>query len=110
MKALQQTLKVSLGNRSYPIYIGAGLLDQGSLLRSHMRGQQVLVVTNVTVALLYLKRLQAALGDLQVDSIILPDGEQHKHLDTLNLVLDRLLQLQHNRKEIIQQNWLLLLM
>lgn len=52
-----QTLKVDLGERSYPIYIGEGLLDQPELLAPHIAGRQVAIVSNETVAPLYLERL-----------------------------------------------------
>eukprot|EP00897_Mesotaenium_endlicherianum_P009403 jgi/Mesen1/8491/ME000480S07847 len=76
---------VDLGDRSYPIYIGAGILDQGELLRRHVKGKKVLVVTNETVAPLYLERTLAALtnggaGPIQAEAVILPDGEQYKNM------------------------------
>ena len=54
--ALVQTVDVSLGDRSYPIYIGQGLLDRSDLLQQHIPGKKVLIVTNKTVAPLYLER------------------------------------------------------
>jgi 3-dehydroquinate synthase len=51
-----KTVEVDLGDRSYPIYIGQGLLNQGELLRKHIPGKRVLIVTNETVAPLYLDR------------------------------------------------------
>lgn len=51
-----KTVEVDLGDRSYPIYIGAGLLNQGELLRKHIPGKRVLIVTNETIAPLYLER------------------------------------------------------
>ncbi|MCK7577010.1 MAG: hypothetical protein MZV65_14995 [Chromatiales bacterium] len=56
-----KTLHVELGDRRYPIHIGPGLLDQPDLLRPHIPGRQVLVVSNTTVAPLYLERTRAAL-------------------------------------------------
>lgn len=92
-----KTLTVDLGDRSYPIFIGEGLLDQG-LMREHIRGKQVMIVSNETVAPLYLERLQASLGDAyQVDTVILPDGEQYKNLDQINTIFDQLLTCRHNR-------------
>jgi 3-dehydroquinate synthase len=91
------TLRVDLGDRSYPIYIGEGLLD-GALLREHIRGRQVLLVSNDTVGPLYLPRLRASLGDaFRVSEVILPDGEAHKTLQTLSLVYDRALEERHDR-------------
>jgi 3-dehydroquinate synthase len=91
-----QTLDVSLAERSYPIYIGKGLLD-GDLLRRHVRARQVLVVTNDTIAPLYLARVQAALAGLQVDTLRLPDGEKYKSLSVLERVFDCLLERRHAR-------------
>lgn len=86
-----KTLHVELGDRRYPIYIGPGLLARSDLLRTHIPGQQVLVVTNTTVAPLYLDRVRAALAGLRQETIILPDGEQYKTLDQLNDVFTALL-------------------
>ncbi len=92
-----QTLKVDLGDRSYPIYIGDDLLSQRDLLRQHIHGNQVLVVSNETVAPLYLDSIRQSLSDLQYAELILPDGEQHKSLDVLSTIFDRLLEEKHNR-------------
>ena len=92
------TLTVDLGDRSYPIYIGAGLLDDGECLRRHIAGRQALIVSNETVAPLYLERLQRALGDdLRVSAAILPDGEAHKTLGVLETVFDTALREGHDR-------------
>lgn len=93
-----QTLQVALGDRSYPIYIGTKLLGRRELYAPHIKGKQVLIVTNTTVAPLYLDVVKQALeGHWQVDIVILPDGEAYKTLDTLNLIFDALLSKQHNR-------------
>jgi 3-dehydroquinate synthase len=89
-RALQ--LEVELGPRSYPIYIGPGLLDDADCYRRHIRGRQVLVVTNTTVGPLYLERVEAALSGLELASVSLPDGERFKDLDTLNRIFDALLE------------------
>lgn len=87
-----ETLQVSLGARSYPIYIGQNLLSQVNLLKSHIRGKSVCIVTNDTVAPLYLDRVVSLLADdYQCESVILPDGEEHKNLAVLNQVFDHLL-------------------
>lgn len=97
-----QKLDVDLGERSYPIYIGSGLLSNADLLKKHIKGSQVLIVTNTTVAPLYLSSLQASLvkcqRDLAVDVVVLPDGEQYKNLETLNTIYDCLLKNRHERK------------
>ncbi|GAB5452288.1 MAG: 3-dehydroquinate synthase [Halioglobus sp.] len=93
-----QTLQVALGERSYPIYIGRGLLSEGSLLTRHIAGAQVVVVTNDTVAPLYLDKVLAAVGERQlVTQIILPDGEEHKNLDQFAKIMDCVLREGHNR-------------
>lgn len=93
-----RTLKLDLGARSYPIYIGRQLLGNLELLKPHIHGRQVLVVSNVTVAPLYLDRLSEALGGYALKSISLPDGESYKTLDTLNLIFDALLENRFNRR------------
>jgi len=96
-----QTLKVDLGERSYPIYIGEGLLSRSELFAGLIRGRQVAVVTNETVAPLYLERLLASLGDYAVTPIVLPDGEAFKNWQTLQLIFDGLLQARHDRRTTI---------
>ena len=91
-----QTLTVDLGDRSYPIFIGTRLFSSENLV-PFIRGNQVLIVSNTTVAPLYLQQLKAALPDIQVDEVILPDGEQYKTLEQLNSVYDCLLGQRHNR-------------
>lgn len=86
-----QTLTVDLAERSYPIYIGADLLGQHDLLRQHIAGRQVLLVSNQTVAPLYLQKVQNMLGNLHYETVILPDGEQYKTLATLETIFDTLL-------------------
>lgn len=90
-------LNVDLGDRSYPIYIGEKLLANKQILASHIRGRQLCIVTNDTIAPLYLPLLQEMLTGYQVDTVVLPDGENYKNLDTLNLIFDGLLSARHNR-------------
>lgn len=84
-------LTVALGDRSYPIYIGSGLLEQSDLLTRHIKSKQVLVVTNTTIAPLYLDAVLNNLQDYVVETVILPDGEQYKTLDSINKIFDQLL-------------------
>ena len=86
-----KTLYVELGDRRYPIYIGPGLFGRPELLRPHIPGRQVLVVSNTTVAPLYLERTCAALTGLRHEAVILPDGEQYKTLAVLDEVFTALL-------------------
>ena len=96
-----QTLKVDLGERSYPIYIGEGLLDQPELLAPHIAGRQVAIVSNETVAPLYLERLSKTLGAYSVLPVVLPDGEAHKNWETLQLIFDGLLTARHDRRTTV---------
>jgi len=84
------TLTVELGERRYPIVIGRELLGGGFDLAARVRGKQCLIVSNTTVAPLYLDKLSAGLGGHAVTSISLPDGEVYKTLDTFTTVLDAL--------------------
>lgn len=93
-----QTLNVDLGERSYPIYIGRNLLGDGALIKPYIRGKQVLVVSNETVAPLYLDKLVRSLEGLRVETVILPDGEQYKTLEVLNQIYDALLGHRFDRK------------
>lgn len=96
-----QTLQVDLGERSYPIHIGEQLLGCEELFSNRIRGKQVAIVTNDTVAPLYLDRLMQTLGRYAVTPIILPDGEAHKDWQTLQLIFDGLLQARHDRRTTI---------
>jgi len=86
-----KTLNVSLGERSYPIYIGQNLLQQKKLLQQHITSKRVMIVSNETVAPIYLKQVEAMLGDIKFETVILPDGEQFKNLDELNKIFNALL-------------------
>lgn len=95
-------VEVDLGNRSYPIYIGSGLLDQPDLLQRHVHGKKVLVVTNSTIAPLYLDKTIRALTDgnsnVTVESVILPDGEKYKNMETLMKVFDKAIETRMDRR------------
>jgi len=86
-----RTLTVDLADRSYPIFIGARLLDDADLVRRHIPSRQVMVVTNETVAPLYLNRFKRALDGVQVAETVLPDGEQYKTLADLDRIFAALL-------------------
>ena len=91
-----QRLDVVLPGATYPIHIGPGMLDDATAWCSQMPSGPLLVVTNPTVAPLYLDRLlaalQAAMPGRRVHTCIVPDGEQHKSLGTLSLVFDALVE------------------
>lgn len=91
------TLRVELGTRSYPIVIGTGLLSQRGVLDAHLRHRDVLVVSNETVAPIYLEPVKALLTGSRVTAAVLPDGEQHKTMATVNHVLDALVAARYGR-------------
>jgi 3-dehydroquinate synthase len=90
-------LNVELGDKSYPIYIGIDLLSMKSLFVDQIKGRQVMIVTNKTIAPLYLEQLTSILDGFNVQSLILPDGEEFKTLETLNKVFDALLEAKFDR-------------
>jgi 3-dehydroquinate synthase len=92
-----QTLQVDLGHSRYPISIGSGLIANRELLDAHIRGRDLLIVTNTTVAHLYLEKLMGGLAGRRVAECILPDGEQHKTLQTAGWVFDALVGNRMNR-------------
>lgn len=94
-----QTLNVGLGNRSYPIHIGSGLLDHVELLLPHIPHKRAVVVSNTTVAPLYLEQLSKGLDSkgIRLQSIVLQDGEQYKNSESLNVIYDALLSARSER-------------
>lgn len=95
-----QTLTVALGDRSYPIHIGVGLIHKTQLIAANLPQKKVAVITNATIAPLYLATLTSALksGGIEVVSIVLPDGEAYKNWETLNRIFDALLTNRCERK------------
>lgn len=95
-----QTLTVDLGERSYPIHIGPGLLKRADLVLDHLVQPRAAIVTNTTVGPLYLDRLKGVLeaAGVAVIPIVLPDGEAYKNWETLNLIFDALLSHRAERK------------
>ena len=98
MSLIMHTLHVDLDERSYPIYIGRDLFGDSEMLARHIRGGEVVLVSNDTVAPLYLDRVRDALGERRlVTEVILPDGEQFKTLDTLERIFDQVMADKHSR-------------
>ena len=97
------SIRVALGERSYPIEVGTGLIDDPDRYRAHLAGGKAALVTSTVVAPLYLERVATALRAAGADviEVILPDGEAHKTWQTLNLVFDALLSAQCDRHTTI---------
>ncbi|HKJ50787.1 MAG TPA: 3-dehydroquinate synthase [Gammaproteobacteria bacterium] len=100
---INHELKVDLGERAYPIYIGRGLLDESGPLGRHIAGSSALVVSNTTVAPLYLEAVQQALDEngTRQDAVILEDGEQYKTLAAVETIVDRLIEARHDRQSTV---------
>ena len=94
---LSALVSVDLGDRSYPIHIGAGQISQANISQ-YIQGQKVLVVTNTSIAPLYLRAVTEQLQEKQVDTVILEDGEKYKNLENLNHIYTELINRHHDRK------------
>ena len=92
-----ETLTVQLGERGYPIVIGAGVLGEAGALASRLRGPDAVVVTNDVVGPLYLDAARQALGERLAAVHVLPDGEAHKQLDHVAAIIDTLVEAGANR-------------
>ena len=94
-----KTININLGKRSYPIYVGEGLLGNYDLFKNHIASKKLAIVTNEKIAPLYLKKITDILSkDKDIIPIILPDGESFKNYKTLNLIYDELLKNKANRQ------------
>ena len=94
-------LNVELGDRSYPIYIGSGLLEDKKIITRHIKTKTICIVSNTTVSKLYLENLKNILDDYQVIEAIIDDGEEFKNYDSLNYIYTKLLDSQCNRDTTI---------
>jgi 3-dehydroquinate synthase len=94
---LHERVDIALGERSYPILIGSRLLEDAPLLSTCITARSLLIVTNETIAPLYLAKLQSALQGRRVATLVLPDGEQHKTLASFSRILDALVAERMNR-------------
>jgi len=92
-----QTLQVDVGHSKYPICIGAGLLADRDLLDAQVPGRDLMIVTNTTIAKLYLTNLTGSFAQRRIAECILPDGEQHKTLQAAAWVFDALVGNKMNR-------------
>ena len=97
-----KTINIDLGDRSYPIYVGEQLISHPTILHDHIHTDHVVIVTNTTVAPLYLDTVTKALGDdKSILPIILPDGEQYKNTETLNTIYEALLKNKCDREVML---------
>ncbi|MEM1228947.1 MAG: 3-dehydroquinate synthase [Pseudomonadota bacterium] len=94
---MPQQVEIDLGERSYPVIIGDGLLEQEDLLRPYLSERQVVVVTNTVVAPLYLDALRPLLAPAAIDVFTMPDGEAHKSLAVFESIMGFLLEHRHSR-------------
>lgn len=92
-----KTIDIDLPTNGYPVYLGRGLLSAEALWAKHLGGGKVLVVSNETVAPLYLERLLEALGERDTEIHVIPDGEKHKTVETWQGILDHLVDMQARR-------------
>lgn len=92
------TLNVDLGDRSYPIFIGAGILKNPALIQPYIKGKTTAVVSNTTVAPLYLKPIHKFTSDYKNTDVVLPDGEAFKTMETLGQVHTEMLTARCDRK------------
>lgn len=94
---MRQRVDIELGERSYPIVIGPGLIDDAALLDGLIAARNLLIVTNTTVGPLYVDQLRRALAGRRTAIVTLPDGEQHKTLDSMARIIDALVEQRMNR-------------
>ncbi|MDZ4812421.1 MAG: 3-dehydroquinate synthase [Pseudomonadota bacterium] len=94
-------IEVRLDERSYPVHVEAGLLARSDLIGAAMSGRHVLIVSNETVAPLYLSRILNALNSHEASSFLLADGESHKTLENVGKVMTQLAQLGVSRDATI---------
>src|SRR5262249_10094784 len=101
MSSAAREIRVELGARSYPIRIGAGLLDLPHAWRDALSGLQVLVVSDSNVAPLYAQKVIAALAGKDAAQVVIDAGEQHKTLASCATIFDALARLRANRDACI---------
>jgi 3-dehydroquinate synthase len=94
---LRSRVDIALGDRSYPILIGPQLLEDSEAFADHVSARSLLIVTNETIAPLYLEKLKAALQGRRLGALVLPDGEQYKTLESMGRIIDALVEQRMNR-------------
>ncbi len=94
---MREQVRIDLGDRSYPIIIGPRLLGDAALLAQHIAARDLLIVTNETIAPLYLQTLTTALAGKRLRNVVLRDGEQYKTLESFGSILDALIDGRFNR-------------
>ncbi len=92
-----KTIKVELGERSYPIFIGDGLLSDKNTIKEYLTSSQILVVTNDVVSPLHMEKLEPHLAHTNFEVVTLPDGETYKSLESFNTIITRLLEKKYSR-------------
>lgn len=100
---VSDVVSVDLGDRTYPIYIGEGMMEVGDELRKHVTSKKAMIVTNTKVGPLYSAKVRSALEQkgIEVFEVILPDGEEHKNMDELSKVLDACMTAKLDRKSTL---------
>ena len=93
-----KTLNVDLGDRSYPIFIGQGLLENKNLISPYVIGKQVVIVTNETIAPLYLDKTKQLFSDFNIETVVLKDGEEYKTIQGLQPIIDAMMAKNIDRK------------
>ena len=94
-------ININLGERSYPIFVGQNLFENSDLIAKYTSKKKIAIITNKTVAPLYLQAFKKMLGDEEVLAIVLPDGEQYKSHDSLNVIYDDLLRHKFGRDTLL---------
>lgn len=97
LTTLSIKLAAESADRGYPILIGENLLQDSALLANHVKARSVMIVSNETIAPLYLQTLKNSLHDKLVHEVIIPDGEHTKSLNTLSVIIDALIATRMNR-------------
>ena len=96
-----KTIKINLGDRSYPIFIGQKLFKEYALIADYINNKRVAIVTNTTIEPLYLSEIKKLLGHEDILSIVLPDGEKYKTHESLNSIYDQLLANKYGRDSLL---------